>query len=101
MKSLPYAIELYFDEYSTRPIEEIKKQFKTENILIDEGIKPHISLAIYKDLPIKRFRRQLELFSDSMQSFKLKFSSYGFFLHQSICDFSISCFESNAIEYSF
>lgn len=79
---MPYAIELYFDEESKKKVDQIRNQLEFNSINIDKGTKPHISLAIYEDIPIERFKEDLQMFSNELKPFDITLSSVGMFVTQ-------------------
>jgi len=76
---MPYAIELYLDDESISKIDKIRSEFKKNKINIDEGTEPHVTLSIYKDLPLDDFENKLKIFAKEIQSFKIIYSSVGIF----------------------
>ncbi|KPU26288.1 hypothetical protein TR13x_10765 [Caloranaerobacter sp. TR13] len=81
---MPYAIELYVDTESSKTIDEICNKLASEGISIDKGTKPHISLAIYEDIPIESFKKELQMFSYKTKPFDITLSSVGMFVTESI-----------------
>lgn len=76
---MPHAVELYFDSESTKRIERLRTVLKTEGIPVDEGTSPHISLALYHDLQITQFHKELESYARTLKSFDIAFTSSGMF----------------------
>ncbi|MFW6311942.1 MAG: 2'-5' RNA ligase family protein [Nanoarchaeota archaeon] len=78
---MPYAIEVYFDDKSSNKIKEIRTKFKNNNINIDEGTDPHISLLIFQKKPLekKNFLNKLEAFSNNMTSLQMNLANIGIF----------------------
>lgn len=76
---MPYAIELYLDDESTSKIDKIRSEFKKNEISIDEGTEPHVTLSIYQDIPLDIFENKLKLFAKEIQSFEIIYSSIGIF----------------------
>ncbi|WP_427340734.1 hypothetical protein [Caloranaerobacter sp. DY30410] len=77
---MPYAIELYFDIESTKKVDKIRNQLELNSINVDKGTKPHISLAIYEDIPIESFKEELQMFSYKVKPFDITLSSVGMFV---------------------
>ena len=74
-----YAVVLYFDDEASAKIEEIRSELKKNEISIDEGIKPHLSLAVYDDLPIPDFEKEFREYAEEVKSFPVVFSHVGEF----------------------
>ncbi len=78
-----YAVELYFDQYSEGEIKSIWKRLYDERLhkfMHDSNSRPHISLAVYNDdVDEKKLVRRVEIFSKSMDPFKLRLSNIGMF----------------------
>jgi len=66
---MPYAIELYLDDSSSKKINDIRNKLLSNNITIDEGTDPHISLAIYEDIPVEMFSNELKTFAKKINLF--------------------------------
>lgn len=76
---MPYAVELYFDMESTKKIEDIRTKLKENGIGVDEGTKPHVSIAIYENLDIETFRIKLQKFSYQRNPLDIILASIGIF----------------------
>lgn len=74
-----YAVVLYFDDEASAKIEEIRSELKKNEISIDEGIKPHLSLAVYDDLPIADFEEEFKLYAEEVKPFAVVFPRVGEF----------------------
>ena len=78
---MPYAVELYFDKESNRPIRNLIKILRKNNIPVDEGSQPHISLAIYNNKIDEDFiLKKLKRISGKINKFSITFSNVGMFL---------------------
>ncbi len=76
---MSYAIECYFDDKSNKNIDKIRSQFSSNDINVDNGTRPHISLAIYDTLPINSFQNRFREFPLKMESITISFSNFGIF----------------------
>lgn len=77
---MPYAIELYLDEESAKRVNLIRHNLKLAGIPIDQGTKPHITLAIYENIEMKVFSNELQMFADKIRSLSVTLSSIGMFV---------------------
>lgn len=64
---MPYTTELYLDDESAERVDEVRNKLVSESISIDEGTKPHISLAIYEDINIESFVKELQIFASKLK----------------------------------
>lgn len=79
---MDYAVLLHFDKNSEARIFELWKEAVRcggDPYLIDCGLRPHITLAIFEDTDIQSFCCKLELFSKGLRTFHLKLGSIGTF----------------------
>lgn len=74
-----YAVVLYFDAESSAKIDAIRFGLKNKGINIDEGVKPHLSLAVYDDLPIFDFENEFRLYARDVKAFEVVFPRTGEF----------------------
>ncbi len=77
---MPYAVELYLDNESAEKVDKIRNKLATEGISIDKGAKPHISLAIFEDIEIESFVRELQMFARKIKTLNVTLSSIGMFV---------------------
>lgn len=79
---MDYAILLHFDTASEARIYELWRETQKlggDSYLIDCGIRPHITLAIFENTEVDSFCSKLEIFSKQVQSFSLRLGSIGSF----------------------
>jgi 2'-5' RNA ligase len=76
---MPYAIELYLDKKSAEKVRSMRTKLRESGVNIDEGTKPHVSLAIYQELNIRVFRPRLQDFSKQKGSLNVSLASIGMF----------------------
>jgi 2'-5' RNA ligase len=76
---MPYAIELYLDNESGEKVQLIRDKLKEKGINVDEGARPHVSLAIYQDLNLQVFEKQLGEFAKQNKFFDIVLASIGIF----------------------
>ncbi len=76
---MPYAIECYLDEKSSEIIRNIWTQLELNHINTDKGVKPHVSLMIYEEIPIENFKEKLLEFSKNIKPINILLSSLGLF----------------------
>lgn len=79
---MDYAILLHFDKNSEARIFDLWKEAAKcsgDPYLIDSGLRPHITLAIFEDTDIQSFCSKLEIFSKQIKKFKLNLGSIGTF----------------------
>ncbi len=74
-----YAVELYFDSESSEKIQKIRDAFIIDNISIDMGTKPHITLAIYSNIELKRLIKKIKEFSKIKIDLSFQLSNIGIF----------------------
>jgi 2'-5' RNA ligase len=74
-----YAIELYFDEESSRRIDTIRYLLESNNVTVDVGTLPHISLAIFTNVDGNGLIEEITSFSKRELNLHLEFSSIGIF----------------------
>jgi 2'-5' RNA ligase len=79
---MDYAILLHFDRDSEARIFDVWKEAVKcggDSYLLDSGLRPHITLAIFEDTDIQSFCSKLEIFSNQIKKFNLKLGSIGTF----------------------
>jgi 2'-5' RNA ligase len=74
-----YAIELYFDDESSKRIDSIRHLLESNNVPVDVGTIPHISLAIFSDVNENGLIREITNFSKREMNLHLELSSLGIF----------------------
>jgi hypothetical protein len=81
-KAMPFAVEMYMDSVSEAAIlgfcEAIADAGLSSSVL-KSGVRPYVSLALYKKIDLADFRSELELFSDNVESFSVNFTSIATF----------------------
>jgi len=85
---MPYAIEFYFDRESEKKIGDIWQDLvlSVEDSSKFEGYRPHITLAVYdsESFDLKGAIRQLDSFSEGLESFGLELGFLGIFPEQKV-----------------
>jgi 2'-5' RNA ligase len=78
-----YSIQLFFDEDSENLISAYNKELRSKGLLnadfIDERYRPHISLAVYRELEQEYSEKALQILADRFTQFQLNFSHIGIF----------------------
>ena len=75
-----YAIELYFDDESSRRIDTIRHLLESNNVTVDIGTLPHISLAGFTDVTDEDgLIGEITNFSKREMNLHLELSSIGIF----------------------
>ena len=74
-----YAIELYFDDVASMKIEGIRQHLRLSGITVDEGAKPHMSLAIYSEVDEKYLIEKIRKFAERKPDFSLILPYIGIF----------------------
>ena len=74
-----YAVELYFDEESSVKIEHMRCILKNNGVTVDEGTRPHITLAIFNDIQENILVEKVRDFSKTKLDMQLIMSSVGIF----------------------
>ncbi|MTI47934.1 2'-5' RNA ligase family protein [Sporosalibacterium faouarense] len=80
---MPYSIELYFDKRSTEKIIKIRREFHKQGISIENVGQPHITLAIYEDLDLEKYKEELKAYSQEIKTFDITLSNIGMFVTES------------------
>lgn len=79
---MDYAVVLYFDNDSEKLLTEYIHNICSTGIntyMIDIGIRPHITLAIFKDIHTGNFEGKLHDFALNNRNFRLRLESIGIF----------------------
>lgn len=79
---MPYALALFFDSVSEKPIRELWKLLAESGVsssMLDADIRPHLSLAVFDEIDIERTKIKLERFSRTIHPFELTLSTLGTF----------------------
>lgn len=83
MGGYKYSIQLLFDEASENLVLSYINEFRAQGLLnadfIDDHYKPHISLAVYRELPQEYTAQVLQLVATRCAQFRLNFSHIGIF----------------------
>lgn len=74
-----YAIELYFDENSSKKIDDIRQLLSANGVTTDRGAKPHISLAIYSEIDKNALIDKVRNFAEQKIELSLTFTYIGIF----------------------
>ena len=74
-----YAIELYFDDESSKRINTIRHRLESNNVTVDVGTLLHISLAIFTDVDENGLIGEITNFSKREMNLQLELSSIGIF----------------------
>lgn len=78
-----HSIQLFFDDESENLISSYINEFRSNSLLnedfINERYKPHISLAVYRELEAEYSDRVLQKLVARFTQFQLKFSHIGIF----------------------
>lgn len=76
---MSFAVECYLDKSSTEKVNAFMNLFRENNITVDEGTSPHISLAIYEKTDRDLFQAKLKEFSARSSSLSFTFMNFGIF----------------------
>lgn len=74
-----YAIELYFDDISSTKVDSIRHLLRSNNVTVDFGTMPHISLAIFSDVDENDLVEEITNFSKREIDLHLDLSYLGIF----------------------
>jgi 2'-5' RNA ligase len=81
-KSMPIAVELYFDSASEEIIRDLWRAIAAAGFpssLLEAGYRPHISLAICESLDVAAIRPALSSFAGNLSPFSCTLSHIGIF----------------------
>jgi 2'-5' RNA ligase len=79
---MDYAVVLYFDIHSEKVFDEYIKQISQKGVntyMLDMGIRPHITLAIFKDIKKCDIHSAFLNFAKENVKFKIRLGSIGIF----------------------
>jgi 2'-5' RNA ligase len=79
---MPYGIMLYFDNRTERTINSIWQALAKHNLtssMLDEGIRPHITLAIYEELDSRPCENEMIKLLSNTPSPSIQFTHLGLF----------------------
>ncbi len=76
---MSFAVECYLDDTASEKINAFRDIFRENNITVDEGTSPHISLAIYEETNQDLFQAGIKKFSETFSSFSFNFMNFGIF----------------------
>ena len=80
---MPFGVTMFVDEESESSIRNIWQEVKDAGIssfMLDSGIRPHITLAVYNELDLDPFLEKLSSFKKDISPISLSLSSIGAFL---------------------
>lgn len=80
---MDYAVVVYFDKKNDLYISQVMKNICHSGVntyMLDLSIRPHITLAMFKDTDPQGFTKWLNAYADKMDCFNIRFSSIGAFL---------------------
>ena len=83
---MAYAVVIYFDEISEKPILNIWRELEKENILQamnNPGIRPHITLAIYDSFNCVECEKEIRQFAKNSGLLRVSAEHFGIFPHAS------------------
>ena len=79
---MPYAVMLYFDSQSEKTISRVWQALAEDNLamgILDEGIRPHITLAIYNELDCRPCENELAKITAKTASMTIQLTHLGIF----------------------
>lgn len=79
---MPYALVIYFNKQSEKPIRNLWKRIARADItssLPDSGIRPHLTLSVFDKIECLPCEHELEDFVQRMQVLNLEASHFGVF----------------------
>jgi len=78
---MPFAIQLFVDPVSDRIVRSLWEEIASAGLFAmrDSGNRPHVSLAIYRELDVALCANLLEVFATTHAPFALTFASLGMF----------------------
>jgi len=81
---MPFGVTMFIDEESETYIKNIWHQIRDSGVssfMIDRGVRPHITLAVYNELDIDPFLSRLSSFIKDISVISFSLSSMGSFLN--------------------
>ena len=82
---MPYGVMLYFDDQTEKTILNIWQSLAENNLsssMLDAGIRPHITLAIYEELDCRPCENELVKITAKTASLPIQFTHLGI-IHKS------------------
>ncbi len=79
---MPYGVMLYFDVHTEKTIYDIWQILAEQNLssgMLDAGIRPHITLAIYEELECKPCENELLKITSKTSSLSIQLTHLGLF----------------------
>jgi 2'-5' RNA ligase len=79
---MPYGVMLYFDDQTEKTILNIWQSLAENNLssgMLDAGIRPHITLAIYEELDCRSCENVLTKITTKTASLPIQFTHLGIF----------------------
>ncbi len=79
---MPYGVMLYFDDRTERTILNVWQSLAEHNLtsrMLDEGIRPHITLAIFEELDCQPCENELVKITSKIPSPSILFTHFGVF----------------------
>ena len=79
---MPYGVMLYFDVQTEKTISNIWQSLAKHDLsssMLDAGIRPHLTLAIYEDLDCRPCENELVKITSNTPSPSIMFSNLGLF----------------------
>ena len=79
---MPFVVELYMDESTDAAVRQVWQEIAEAGLssdMIKSAFQPHVSLAVYQDIDILDFKRDMEAFAKTVPPFALDLASIGTF----------------------
>ena len=83
---MAYAVVIYFDEGSTKPILSVWEELAKKNLsleMINSGIQPHFTLAIYDSFDCGECEKEIRRLAEHSGLLSLNADHFGIFPHTS------------------
>lgn len=81
---MPYGVMFYFDNHTEKTISNIWQSLAENNLstsMLDAGIRPHITLAIYEELDCQPCENELLKITAKTASLPIQFTHLGIFTY--------------------
>jgi 2'-5' RNA ligase len=85
-EKMDYAIVVYFDQNADKYISQLMRNIcdaGTNTYMLDVGIKPHLTLAAFKENDVEKLLTFLNEYANGTSVFEVKFLSLGIFPYNS------------------
>ena len=99
---MPYGVMLYFDSQSEKTIMDIWQALAESNLsssMLDAGIRPHLTLAIYEELNCRPCENELVKITTKTSSLPIQFTHLGIFTNPEPIIFAAPLVTSDLLDF--